>query len=79
MNAERLEIAAEEFKKQFGKDSFTTVDSGCNKHSQIKDAFATAILAFGGVDLIVNNAGFRFQKPSVIIRKKIGICYMMYW
>ncbi len=31
MNAERLEIAAEDFKKQFGKDSFTTASSGCNK------------------------------------------------
>ncbi len=62
MNAERLEIAAEDFKKQFGKDSFTTAVLDVTNPAQIKEAFATAILAFGGVDLIVNNAGLSISK-----------------
>ena len=62
MNAERLEIAGEDFKKQFGKDSFTTAVLDVTNPAQIKEAFAAAILAFGGVDLIVNNAGLSISK-----------------
>ncbi len=62
MNAERLEGAGEEFKKQFGKDVYTTAILDVTKGDQIQDAMATAILAFGGVDLIVNNAGLSISK-----------------
>jgi rhamnulose-1-phosphate aldolase/alcohol dehydrogenase len=62
MNTERLEITAEDFKKQFGKDSFTTTILDVTKHAQIEEAFSSAILAFGGVDLIVNNAGLSISK-----------------
>ncbi|MBC7399524.1 MAG: bifunctional aldolase/short-chain dehydrogenase [Mucilaginibacter sp.] len=62
MNAERLESAGEEFKKLFGKDAYTTVILDVTKADQINNAVAEAILAFGGVDLIVNNAGLSISK-----------------
>jgi rhamnulose-1-phosphate aldolase/alcohol dehydrogenase len=62
MNAERLESAGEEFKKLFGKDVYATAILDVTKGADIADAIATAILAFGGVDLIVNNAGLSISK-----------------
>ncbi|HEY9533923.1 MAG TPA: bifunctional rhamnulose-1-phosphate aldolase/short-chain dehydrogenase, partial [Mucilaginibacter sp.] len=62
MNAERLQGAGEEFKKLFGKDAYTTAILDVTKADQIADAMGKAILAFGGVDLIVNNAGLSISK-----------------
>ena len=62
MNAERLEGAGEEFKKSYGKDAYTTATLDVANAAQIQEAMATAILAFGGVDLIVNNAGLSISK-----------------
>lgn len=62
MNAERLEGAGDEFKKAFGKDSYATALLDVTNGTQIQDAIATAILAFGGVDLVVNNAGLSISK-----------------
>jgi len=62
MNAERLEGAGEEFKKLFGKDAYTTATLDVTKADDIAGAVAEAILAFGGVDLIVNNAGLSISK-----------------
>ena len=62
MNAERLESAGEEFKKTYGKDAYTTATLDVTNSAQIQEAIATAILAFGGVDLIVNNAGLSISK-----------------
>jgi rhamnulose-1-phosphate aldolase/alcohol dehydrogenase len=62
MNAERLAGAGEEFKKQFGKDSYTTAVLDVTKADQIQDAMDIAALMFGGVDLIVNNAGLSISK-----------------
>jgi rhamnulose-1-phosphate aldolase/alcohol dehydrogenase len=62
MNAERLEAAGEEFKKEFGKDSYATAVMDVTKEDQILAAMDTAALAFGGVDIIVNNAGLSISK-----------------
>ncbi len=62
MNAERLTGAYDEFVKQFGKDVCTTATLDVTNEAQIKEAMAAAILAFGGVDLIVNNAGLSISK-----------------
>jgi rhamnulose-1-phosphate aldolase/alcohol dehydrogenase len=62
MNAERLKGAGEEFKNLYGKDSVTTTLLDVTKQDQIDQAFAEAVLAFGGVDLIVNNAGLSISK-----------------
>jgi rhamnulose-1-phosphate aldolase/alcohol dehydrogenase len=62
MNAERLEGAGEEFKKQYGRDSYATAVMDVTKEDQILAAMETAALAFGGVDIIVNNAGLSISK-----------------
>jgi rhamnulose-1-phosphate aldolase/alcohol dehydrogenase len=62
MNDERLAGAGEEFKKQYGKDAYTTAKLDVTNAGQIQEALATAILAFGGVDLVVNNAGLSISK-----------------
>jgi rhamnulose-1-phosphate aldolase/alcohol dehydrogenase len=62
MNAERLASAGEEFKAQFGKDSYATAVMDVTKEDQILAAMDTAALAFGGVDIIVNNAGLSISK-----------------
>jgi rhamnulose-1-phosphate aldolase/alcohol dehydrogenase len=62
MNAERLEGAGEEFKKLFGKDAYATAILDVTKTDQIDNAIAETILAFGGVDLVVNNAGLSISK-----------------
>jgi rhamnulose-1-phosphate aldolase/alcohol dehydrogenase len=62
MNQERLAGAYDEFVKQFGKDTCATATLDVTNEAQIQEAIATAILAFGGVDLIVNNAGLSISK-----------------
>jgi rhamnulose-1-phosphate aldolase/alcohol dehydrogenase len=62
LNAERLEGASEEFKKLFGKDAFTSVQLNVAHAGQVENAMARAILAFGGIDLVVNNAGLSISK-----------------
>lgn len=62
MNAERLSGAGEEFKKQYGKDAYATAVLDVTNPAQIEGAIAAVILEFGGVDLIVNNAGLSISK-----------------
>ncbi|MDB4999370.1 MAG: fabG 6, partial [Mucilaginibacter sp.] len=62
MNADRLNETAEDFKLKYGKDSYATALLDVTKQEQIDQAFADAVLAFGGVDLIVNNAGLSISK-----------------
>ncbi len=62
MNAERLQTAGEEFKSLYGKDSYATAVMDVTKEDEILAAMETAALAFGGVDLIVNNAGLSISK-----------------
>jgi rhamnulose-1-phosphate aldolase/alcohol dehydrogenase len=62
MNAERLEEAGKEFASQFGKDSYSTAILNVTSEEDINKAFDSAALAFGGVDIIVNNAGLSISK-----------------
>lgn len=62
MNAERLVGAVEEFKQQFGKDTYITAVLNVTEPEHIDKAIADTILAFGGIDLIVNNAGLSISK-----------------
>lgn len=62
MNAERLKQAGEALEKQFGKDAYTTAVLDVTNPEQIREALAAAILAFGGLDLVVNNAGLSISK-----------------
>jgi len=62
MNAERLAEAGSEFEKLFGKDSYSTAVLNVTSAEDIKEAFDTAALAFGGIDIVVNNAGLSISK-----------------
>lgn len=62
MNAERLEEAGREFAGLYGKDSYSTVILNVTSEAAIKNAFDAAALAFGGVDIVVNNAGLSISK-----------------
>jgi rhamnulose-1-phosphate aldolase/alcohol dehydrogenase len=62
MNAERLAEAKEEFEKQFGKDIVAAGILDVTSNDTIEKTLATAALAFGGVDIVVNNAGLSISK-----------------
>ncbi|MFF4212215.1 bifunctional aldolase/short-chain dehydrogenase [Streptomyces sp. NPDC001796] len=46
-----------------GPDKAVAVTVDVTSEEQIADAFKAAVLAFGGVDLVVNNAGISISKP----------------
>jgi rhamnulose-1-phosphate aldolase/alcohol dehydrogenase len=46
-----------------GTDTAISVVADVTDEAQIADAFRGAVLAFGGVDLVVNNAGLSISKP----------------
>ena len=54
--------AMEEFQKQFGKDIAASAVLDVTNNETIDKAFEAAVLAFGGVDIIVNNAGISISK-----------------
>jgi rhamnulose-1-phosphate aldolase/alcohol dehydrogenase len=62
INEERLAGAKEEFIKKFGKDSVATTLLNVTDNQSISSAMDAAALAFGGVDIIVNNAGISISK-----------------
>ncbi|MFN5422135.1 MAG: bifunctional aldolase/short-chain dehydrogenase [bacterium] len=59
----RLAAGALEFESKFNKDTFTTAVIDVTKKDTIDKAFAHAALYFGGVDIVVNNAGISISKP----------------
>ena len=62
INDERMQHAMEEFKQQFGRDAAASTLLDVTNIASIEKAFANAALAFGGVDIIVNNAGISISK-----------------
>jgi len=62
MNAERLTEAGAEFEQQFGKDAYSTAVLNVTSQEEIDHAFDAAALAFGGIDIVVNNAGLSISK-----------------
>ncbi|MDZ4809855.1 MAG: bifunctional rhamnulose-1-phosphate aldolase/short-chain dehydrogenase, partial [Bacteroidota bacterium] len=59
----RLKATSEEFKLQYGKDVFVSEILDVTNAETIRKALDAATLAFGGVDIIVNNAGLSISKP----------------
>ncbi|UCM86610.1 bifunctional aldolase/short-chain dehydrogenase [Streptomyces marincola] len=57
------EAAAEVARELGGPDRAVAVTVDVTSEEQIRAAFASAVLAFGGVDLVVNNAGISVSKP----------------
>ncbi|HSC55095.1 MAG TPA: bifunctional aldolase/short-chain dehydrogenase [Phnomibacter sp.] len=62
MNAERLAEAKAEFVKMFGKDVVAADILDVTSADTIANTMATSALAFGGVDIVVNNAGLSISK-----------------
>jgi len=62
INTERMEGAMAEFQKQFGRDTAASALLDVTNEETIEKAFDAAALAFGGVDIIVNNAGISTSK-----------------
>jgi rhamnulose-1-phosphate aldolase/alcohol dehydrogenase len=62
INEERLQSATEEFTKLYGRDTAAAVMLDVTNIDTIGKAMEGAALAFGGVDIIVNNAGISISK-----------------
>ncbi|MEC5144711.1 bifunctional aldolase/short-chain dehydrogenase [Chitinophaga sp. 212800010-3] len=62
-DAQRLASAKEEFGKSFGKDGFAAEVLDVTDAASIRKTYEAAILAFGGVDIVVNCAGLSISKP----------------
>ncbi|MET8274918.1 MULTISPECIES: bifunctional aldolase/short-chain dehydrogenase [unclassified Streptomyces] len=60
LNAETAAAVAEELG---GPDKAVAVTVNVTSEDEITEAFKAAALAFGGVDLVVNNAGISISKP----------------
>ena len=60
LDAENAAAVAEELG---GRDKAVAVTVDVTSEEQIAEAFRAAVLAFGGVDLVVNNAGISISKP----------------
>jgi len=62
IDEERLKITMDEFQNKFGKDTAFSVMLDVTNNQTVEKAFAASALAFGGVDIIVNNAGISISK-----------------
>ncbi|PYF72409.1 bifunctional aldolase/short-chain dehydrogenase [Pedobacter nutrimenti] len=58
----RLEAAAQKFHKEFGPDAYVATLLDVTSTDHIQEAFETASLAFGGIDIVVNCAGISISK-----------------
>ena len=62
INQERIDITTQEFQKAFGKDTTASVTLNVTDACSIAAAVDATVLAFGGVDIVVNNAGISISK-----------------
>ena len=62
INQDRLNNAMDEFKASYGRDTAASTLLDVTSNETIETAFDDAVLAFGGVDIIVNNAGISISK-----------------
>lgn len=62
ISEERLKETGEEFRKKFGADNSITRNMNVTSQEDIQNCFADICLAFGGIDIIVNNAGISISK-----------------
>lgn len=61
-DSNRLKEADEEFKKLYGKDAYTYTLLDVTSAENITQAMKTCALFFGGLDIVVNNAGLSISK-----------------
>jgi rhamnulose-1-phosphate aldolase/alcohol dehydrogenase len=60
---DRLHSAGQEFQRLYGKDIFIAGLLDVTDTRTIHDTFDAGVLAFGGVDIVVNCAGLSISKP----------------
>ena len=63
IDAAALGRAEEDFVKSFGRDQVRTVAMDVTSESAVAEGFAAAAVAFGGVDILVSNAGIASSEP----------------
>ncbi len=63
IDQERLDSSKAEFVKAFGADAVSTTTLNVTDANSISEAYKAACLAFGGVDIVVNNAGISISRP----------------
>ena len=63
INKDRLDTTIYEFQQLFGKDAASSVLLDVTNEDSVRKAFDASAIAFGGVDIIINNAGISISKP----------------
>lgn len=63
ISEERISGAVAEFENLFTKDNVASVKLDVTDPKTIQEAVTTVALEFGGVDIVVNNAGISISKP----------------
>ncbi|SLN61206.1 Pyridoxal 4-dehydrogenase [Pseudoruegeria aquimaris] len=63
INAEALAEAERSLKEKFGADVVSSVVMDVTREDAVERAFAAACVAFGGVDILVSNAGIASSAP----------------
>ncbi|MED1437021.1 bifunctional aldolase/short-chain dehydrogenase [Aeribacillus composti] len=63
LNIEGAEEKAKEINEKYGEKRAIAVKMDVTKEEEVQAAFKEAALAFGGVDIIVNNAGLATSSP----------------
>ncbi|MDF2159158.1 bifunctional aldolase/short-chain dehydrogenase [Algoriphagus sp. CAU 1675] len=62
IDSERLHTTEQEFEKKYGKDAFLAVRLDVTNKQSLEEAIAASCLKFGGLDIIVNNAGISISR-----------------
>jgi len=63
IDAQSLDAAVADFGKRFGKDAVAGVHVDVTSEAAVEAAFREAVLAYGGVDIVVANAGIASAAP----------------
>jgi rhamnulose-1-phosphate aldolase/alcohol dehydrogenase len=64
INPDGLKEVSSELSKKYGKDNVHTVVMDVTKEEAVIDGFASTVAHFGGVDIVVNNAGIAIAAPA---------------
>ena len=63
INAESLEATSAKLSSRYGKDVVRTVMMNVTEEDEVVSAYASAAVDFGGVDILVSNAGIASSAP----------------
>lgn len=63
LNAEGARKVAEEINEQFGENRALAVPMDVTVEEAVQEAYRDSVLAYGGIDIVVNNAGLATSSP----------------